>query len=68
MFDIHSAHRADSARIETLMDRYANVPMDMADASLFVAAEQLGVRRIFALDGDFRIDRFDDGGCFEVVP
>jgi uncharacterized protein len=33
-----------------LMDDYADHPMDLADASLVVAAESLGVRRIFTLD------------------
>lgn len=33
-----------------LMDRYAEHPMDLADASLIVAAESLATRRIFTLD------------------
>jgi len=33
-----------------LMRRYANVPMDFADASLVVAAETLGTRKIFTID------------------
>jgi len=33
-----------------LMDRYANHPMDLADASLVVAAERLGARRVLTLD------------------
>jgi hypothetical protein len=37
-----------------LMTRYADRPMDLADASLVVAAERLRVTRIFTLDrGDF---------------
>jgi uncharacterized protein len=33
-----------------LMDDYADHPMDLADASLVVAAEALGAREIFTLD------------------
>jgi predicted nucleic acid-binding protein len=67
-FDFCPIDRSLSARMETLMARYRSVPMDMADASLVVAAERLGVRRIFTLDSDFLIYRFDDGGCFDVIP
>lgn len=37
-------------RIETLMRRYANLPMDLADASLVVLAEELGEGRILSTD------------------
>ncbi|QAU23953.1 PIN domain-containing protein [Dyella sp. M7H15-1] len=37
-------------RIETLMQRYANLPMDLADASLIVLAEELGEGRILSTD------------------
>lgn len=42
----------DSAlhRIETLMQRYANLPMDLADASLVVLAEEYGEGRILSTD------------------
>ena len=33
-----------------LMEQYADRPMDMADASLIVAAETLGTRRVFTID------------------
>ena len=33
-----------------LIDLYADHPMDLADASLVVAAESLGARRVFTLD------------------
>ncbi len=38
------------ARIETLMRRYADLPMDLADASLVVLAEELGDGRILSTD------------------
>src|SRR5207249_2057696 len=36
-------------RVRDLMKKYQDVPMDFADASLVVAAERLGLRRIFTL-------------------
>jgi len=41
-----------------LMDRYADHPMDLADASLITAAEALGTQKIFTLGrNDFRTYR-----------
>lgn len=38
------------ARAFELMDTYADHPMDLADASLIVAAETLSTRKIFTID------------------
>jgi hypothetical protein len=38
------------ARAFELMEKYSDHPMDLADASLVVAAESLGARTIFTLD------------------
>jgi predicted nucleic acid-binding protein len=37
-------------RIQELMDHYADLPMDLADASLVVLAEELGSGRILSTD------------------
>lgn len=55
-------------RVSDLMLKYADVPMDFADASLVVAAENLKTKRIFSLDADFHIYRMADGSAFDVVP
>lgn len=45
-----------------LVVRYANVPMDLADASLVVAAERLSARKIFTIDrSDFAVYRIQRG-------
>lgn len=54
-------------RMEALMEKYRDTPMDLADASLVVAAETLGQRRIFTLDSDFYVYRLADGSALEVV-
>ena len=60
-----TAEEAD--RMATLMAKYRDRPMDMADASLIVVAERLGSKRIFTLDGDFHIYRLSDGTALELV-
>jgi predicted nucleic acid-binding protein len=55
-------------RLRALMEKYRDVPMDLADASLVVLAERLKQRRIFTVDGDFRIYRVGKGHPFEIVP
>jgi len=42
--------REEAQRMLELMDRYAELPMDLADASLVVAAERLGSGRILSTD------------------
>lgn len=45
-----------------LMEKYADHPMDLADASLIVAAEMLNISRIFTLDHkDFNFYRLSIG-------
>ncbi len=55
-------------RILELMERYRDRPMDFADASLVLLAEQTGYRQILTLDSDFLFYRIDDRHSFEVLP
>lgn len=55
-------------RCGQLMDQYADRPMDLADASLIVLAEERHERRIFTLDTDFRIYRLRGRQHFELIP
>ena len=48
--------------------KIAKTIMDLADASLIVAAERLSTRRIFTLDSDFYISRPIDGSTPLCVP
>ena len=48
---------AEIQAVAALMDRYANVPMSLADACLVRMAELHANSRILTLDGDFRIYR-----------
>ena len=55
-------------RSATLMDKYADRPMDLAAATLVALAEHRGERRIFTLDADFTIYRIHGRTRFDVVP
>ncbi len=50
----------DAAGIQRIIDltkKYNDVPMDLADATLIVAAETLGIREIISIANDFYIYR-----------
>ena len=54
--------QASLARAFELMDTYADHPMDLADASLVVAAEAFGTRKVFTVDRrDFEVYRVRRG-------
>lgn len=55
-------------RMAVLMQKYKNVPMDFADASLVALAESIDSGQIFTLDGDFEVYRFQDKMSFEIIP
>jgi uncharacterized protein len=58
----------DKARMQALMEKYKDTPMDLADASLVAASEALGLKRIFTLDSDFYVYQRNGREPFEVVP
>jgi uncharacterized protein len=60
--------RDSVGRIEELMAKYRNVPMDFADASLVAIAEARGWDEVFTLHGGFRVYRLDGRRAFQVVP
>jgi predicted nucleic acid-binding protein len=55
-----------------LMEMYSDHPMDLADASLIVAAETLGTRRVFTVDRKdfeaYRIRRGHRHYAVEIIP
>ena len=50
-----------------LMQKYRDVPMDLADASLVTVIEQRRLGPLFTLDSDFQIYRLSNGGAIRVV-
>ena len=59
----------DYPRMRSLMSRYRDLPMDLADAALVRLAERERIRRVFTLDRrDFALYRPERIGRFELVP
>jgi len=48
-------------RIIELWEKYSDVPMDLADASLLVASEIIGIKNIITIDSDYYIYRIKGG-------
>jgi uncharacterized protein len=55
-------------RMYALMERYQDLPMDLADASLVALAEERRMRQVFTVDNDFRVYRLPGGDAFELIP
>jgi predicted nucleic acid-binding protein len=68
VLQISELTQAHERRMQELMERYKNVPIDLADSSLVAISESLKLMRIFTLDSDFRIYRTADGGTFDIAP
>lgn len=64
--DIFKVETIHLPRIQTLMEKYADLPMDLADASLVILAEELGHGRILSTDlRDFRTYRWKNHNPFQ---
>lgn len=55
------------ATIRMMADKYRNLPMDLADASLIVLGMETGVRDIMTFDRDLDVYRLPDRSCFNNV-
>lgn len=65
-FDVYDLSRDHTASIHRYMKKYADLPMDLADASLIILAEHLGHGRILSTDQrDFRTYRWKQRKPFE---
>jgi predicted nucleic acid-binding protein len=61
---VHDLPVAALERIMDLVAKYRDRPMDLADATLVVAAEALGITEIISIDHDFDIYRTADRAWF----
>lgn len=61
--------RAMLRRAHALIEQYADLPMDFADATLVVLAEELDANQVFTTDRrDFEIYRIHGRRRFRIVP
>lgn len=51
-----------------LMEKYCDLPMDFADASLVALADKENIRTVFTLDKDFRVYRTREKKHFKLLP
>lgn len=59
----------DVVPMKRLMEKYNDLPMDMADAALVRVAEREGLRRVLTLDRtDFGVYRLARKGKFTLLP
>ncbi len=54
---LHEIKQNDLWKILELTKKYGDVPMDFANATLVLAAEQTGIKKILSIDSDFNIYR-----------
>jgi predicted nucleic acid-binding protein len=54
-------------RLMVLFKKYANVPVDLADGSLLIAAEDLGITDILTIDSDYSIYRTSSGKALHNI-
>lgn len=65
-FDIFPLEHGDLAKANALMDSYADLPMDLADASMVLLAESIGHGQILSTDRrDFDCYRWKNHHPFE---
>ncbi|MBI4767117.1 MAG: PIN domain-containing protein [Deltaproteobacteria bacterium] len=57
------------SRASALMEKYGDVPMDFADATLVCLAEETGINEVFTLDiRGFSAYRFQEKKVFKILP
>ena len=66
--ELHSLSAPETVRMAELMKKYADTPMDLADASLMVLAESRNIQQILTLDSDFYVYRKADGTALQCFP
>ncbi|MEX0843911.1 MAG: PIN domain-containing protein [Balneolaceae bacterium] len=54
-------------KVREVMDKYADLPADFADATLIVAAESRKIDYIISLDSDFAVYRLSNGDTLSNI-
>jgi uncharacterized protein len=55
--DVKQINTEDISRIIDLSEKYSDVPMDFADASLIIVSESENIKEIISIDSDYYIYR-----------
>lgn len=65
---VHDLDRRLLQECRKLMEKYRDLPMDFADASLIAMADKANIRTIFTLDEDFKVYRTKEKKHFKLLP
>ena len=65
---LYLSQQDECTRMQTLMNQYADMPLDLAGASLVSAAERLNDYKLFSIDEPLRAVRIRGRNFIEVVP
>jgi len=65
---LHDLSLNETERMAVLMKKYRDKPMDLADASIVVTAENFSLKSVFTLDSDFYVYRLKNGSALQIVP
>ncbi len=68
LLDVVDLPQGAVERVRSLMEKYADVPMSLADASLVALAEFRNLNQVFTLDSDFAIYRLRGRRSFQLIP
>ena len=68
MLTIYEIQPNDYPRLEQLLTQYQDRPMDLADSTLVLAAERLGLQHILTSDSDFFFYLINNSVPFHVIP
>ena len=61
--DIHNLEQWQLVNIRNTLDKYSDLPADLADTTLLEVAETRGVSSIITLDNDFNVYQLSNGQC-----
>ena len=64
---LQEIQQKDISRIIELTKKYCDRPMDFADATLVLAAEKMGIKKIISIDSDFDVYRLPGKVMIENV-
>jgi predicted nucleic acid-binding protein len=64
---IMNLEKAHLSRIIELINKYSDLPMDLADSSLVVIGEMTGVNKIATIDSDYYVYKLKGNKTFENV-
>jgi uncharacterized protein len=67
LLNVYDIQESDYSRLLMLIEQYCDRPMDLADATLVLAAEKTGYRQILTLDSDFLFYRISNQDSFEII-